>query len=84
MRPNDLTPDDARTGGRPAQSKGSKPAAGRAVRGADRQQLRRLERAGGWTRRERLRVLWFRLRLTVQEMNYAQRRLTELRTRWPE
>jgi hypothetical protein len=39
---------------------------------------RRWERTGGWTRRERLRVLWYRLRLTVQEMNYATRRLVEL------
>jgi hypothetical protein len=36
-----------------------------------------------WTGRERLRMLWYRLRLTVSEMNYAARRLTELRTRLP-
>lgn len=46
-------------------------------------QLRHLEKAGGWTRRERLRFLWYRLRLTVQEMNYANRRLLELQMRLP-
>jgi hypothetical protein len=46
-------------------------------------QLRYLEKTGGWTRRERLRIAWYRLRLTVQEMNYATRRLTELQTRLP-
>jgi hypothetical protein len=42
-----------------------------------------LEKTGGWTRRERLRILWYRLRLTVQEMNYSARRLVELQTRLP-
>jgi hypothetical protein len=46
-------------------------------------QLRRLEKTGGWTRHERLRMAWYRLRLTVQEMNYATRRLVELQTRLP-
>ena len=36
-----------------------------------------------WTCRERLRLLWYRLRLTVREMNYATRRLVELQTRLP-
>jgi hypothetical protein len=31
----------------------------------------------------RLRLSWYRLRLTVQEMNYAARRLYELNTRLP-
>ena len=34
-----------------------------------------------WTGRERLRCLWYRLRLTVQEMNYAARRIVELQMR---
>ena len=53
-------------------------------------QLRRLEKTGGWTGHERLRIAWYRLRiawyrlrLTVQEMNYATRRLVELQTRLP-
>jgi hypothetical protein len=50
---------------------------------ADQVQMRHLEKTGGWTRRERLRVLWYRLRLTVQEMNYATRRMTELQTGMP-
>ena len=48
---------------------------------ADLAQVRHLERLGGWTRQERLRFLWYRLRLTVQEMNYASRRLVELQMR---
>ena len=45
-------------------------------------QLRDLEKMGGWSRAERLRFLWYRLRLTVAEMNYATRRLAELRAPW--
>jgi uncharacterized protein YpbB len=48
---------------------------------ADLAQVRHLERMGGWTRQERLRFLWYRLRLTVQEMNHASRRLVELQMR---
>jgi hypothetical protein len=36
-----------------------------------------------WTYRERIRFVWYRLRLTVREMNYATRRLVELQTRLP-
>ena len=50
---------------------------------SDRLQLRRLEKTGGWTRQERMRTRWYRLRLTIQEMNCATRRLTELQTRLP-
>jgi hypothetical protein len=28
-----------------------------------------------------MRLLWYRLRLTIQEMNYATRRLAELQSR---
>jgi hypothetical protein len=55
-----------------------------AVGTADQARMRHLERTGGWTRHERLRILWYRLRLTVQEMNYATRRMTELQTRLPD
>ena len=41
------------------------------------------EKLVSWTRRERLRFLWYRLRLTVREMNYATRRLVELQMRLP-
>jgi hypothetical protein len=46
-------------------------------------QKRQLEKSVSWTGRERLRCLWYRLRLTVQEMNYATRRLVELQSRLP-
>jgi hypothetical protein len=40
-----------------------------------------------WTGRERLRFLWYRLRLTLSEMNYASRRMVELQMalppKWP-
>jgi hypothetical protein len=51
---------------------------------AGKAQLRHLEKTGGWTRYERLRIGRYRLRLTVQEMNYATRRLTELQAGLPE
>ena len=31
-----------------------------------------------WTGSERLRIGWYQLRLAVQEMNYASRRLVEV------
>jgi hypothetical protein len=45
--------------------------------------MRQLEKTGAWTRGERLRAWWYRLRFTVQEINYASRRLFELQTRLP-
>jgi hypothetical protein len=44
--------------------------------------LTRLEKAVSWTGRERLRCLWYRLRLTVAEMNYATRRMVEQALPW--
>lgn len=35
-----------------------------------------------WTRHERLRFLWYRLRLTISEMNHATQRLFELQAPW--
>jgi hypothetical protein len=35
------------------------------------EQVRRAEELISWTRRERIRFLWYRLRMTMQEMNYA-------------
>jgi hypothetical protein len=46
-------------------------------------QVQRAEGLVSWTRGERLRLLWYRLRLTVSEMNHATRRLLELQTRLP-
>jgi hypothetical protein len=45
-------------------------------------QLRQLNKMGPWTRRERLRFLWYWLRLAVAEMNYATRRMVELQAPW--
>ena len=47
------------------------------------QQAQHADKLVTWTCRERLRFLWYRLRLTVREMNYATRRLVELQTRLP-
>jgi hypothetical protein len=43
---------------------------------------RQLEKSISWSGRERLRCLWYRLRLTVAEMNYATRRMAELQAPW--
>jgi hypothetical protein len=40
-----------------------------------------LEKTVSWSTRERLRCLWYRLRLTVAEMNYATRRAVEVQAR---
>jgi hypothetical protein len=49
----------------------------------NRARVRHLAKTGGWTRRERLLLMWYRLRLVVQEMNYASRRMVELQMRSP-
>jgi hypothetical protein len=46
-------------------------------------QVQRVEELVSWTGRERLRFLWYRLRLTVSDMNYSVRRMTQLRVRLP-
>ena len=43
----------------------------------------RAEELVSWTGRERLRFVWYRLRLAVSEMNYATRRMLEQRMRLP-
>jgi len=40
---------------------------------------RQLEKSVSWSGRERLRFLWYRLRLTVAEMNYASWRIADPR-----
>lgn len=42
------------------------------------QQVQRAEDLVSWTCRERIRFLWYRLRLTVREMNYATGQMIEL------
>ena len=49
---------------------------------ADLVPKRQLEKSVSWSGRERLRCLWYRLRLTVAEMNYATRRTVELQAPW--
>jgi hypothetical protein len=49
---------------------------------ADLVRRRQLEKSVSWSGRERLRCLWYRLRLTVAEMNYATRRTVELQAPW--
>jgi hypothetical protein len=46
---------------------------------ADLVHKRQLEKLVSWSGRERLRFLWYRLRLTVAEMNYAAGRMADLR-----
>jgi hypothetical protein len=49
---------------------------------ADPTHRRHLEKTVTWTGREWLRCLWYRLRLTVAEMNYATRRTVEIQAPW--
>ena len=49
---------------------------------ADPADRRQLEKTVSWTGPERLRCLWYRLRLTVAEMNYATRRVVESQAPW--
>ena len=49
---------------------------------ADLIHRRHLEKTVSWTGPERLRCLWYRLRLTVAEMNYATRRTVEVQAPW--
>jgi hypothetical protein len=50
---------------------------------AERAKTRELEQSVSWTGRERLRCVWYLFRLTIQEMNYATRRMVELQMRLP-
>ena len=43
---------------------------------------RQLEKSVSWSGRERFRLLWYRLRLAVAEMNDATRRMVELQAPW--
>jgi len=56
--------------------------ASRARGPADPVHKRQLEKSVSWSGRERLRCLWYRLRLTVAEMNYATRRVVEVQAPW--
>ena len=41
-----------------------------------------LEKSVSWSGREWLRCLWYRLRLELADINYANRRLIELQIPW--
>ena len=69
-------PHEGLPGRRPAAT--ASPAPG----SADLVHRRQLEKSVSWSGRERLRCLWYRLRLTVAEMNYATRRIVELQAPW--
>ena len=49
---------------------------------ADLIDTHQLEKTISWTGPERLRCLWYRLRLTVAEMNYATQRVVEIQAPW--
>jgi hypothetical protein len=65
---------------RPATGAAAEPGPARGP--ADLIHRRHLEKMVSWTGRERLRCLWYRLRLTVAEMNYATRRTVEIQAPW--
>jgi hypothetical protein len=80
MPRNPPTPDE-HPDGRPA-APGMAAMASPAPGPADLVHRRQLEKSVTWSRRERLRCLWYRLRLTIAEMNYATRRIVELQAPW--
>jgi hypothetical protein len=77
MSRNPPTPDNERPGRptAPDMAASASPAAG----SADLVHKRQLEKSVSWSGRERLRCLWYRLRLTVAEMNYATQRIADPR-----
>jgi len=77
MHPAQHSPNPAR---RPET--GAPAMTGPAPGSADLIRRRHLEKMVAWTGPERLRCLWYRLRLTVAEMNYATRRTVEIQAPW--
>jgi hypothetical protein len=72
--------DQQRPGDLPAP--GTEAMASPAPGPADSIHRRQLEKSVSWSGRERLRCLWYRLRLTIAEMNYATRRTVEVQAPW--
>jgi hypothetical protein len=70
QNPSDLTAPDMAAMASPAPSP------------ADLIHRRQLEKSVSWSGHERLRYLWYRLRLTIAEMNYATRLMVELQAPW--
>jgi hypothetical protein len=77
---NHSTPDNEHPGGLPAPGMAAMASSGPSS--ADLVHRRQLEKSVSWSGRERVRGLWYRLRLTVAEMNYATRRMVELQAPW--
>jgi hypothetical protein len=80
MPRNHLTPDHQPPGPLPAPDTAATTSS--APSSADVVHKRQLEKSVSWSGRERLRCLWYRLRLTVAEMNYATRLMVELQAPW--
>jgi hypothetical protein len=80
MHRNYPAPENDHPGQRPAPAVGA--GTGPAPRRAEPIRRRQLEKSVSLTGRERLRYLWYRLRLTIAEMNYATRRMVELQAPW--
>src|SRR5215469_17358873 len=77
---NPPTPDHQRPGRLPAP--GAAAMASPAQDSADLLHRRQLEKSVSWSGRERLRCLWYRLRLELADLNYASKRLVELQIPW--
>ena len=79
MLQNPHTPDQQRLGRlrAPNIAASTSPAPG-----PDLVNRRQLEKSVSWSGRERLRCMWYRLRLAVAEINYANRRMIELQMPW--
>jgi hypothetical protein len=80
MHPAQHSPNRHDPGRRPDTGATAEPSP--APGSADLVHRRHLEKTVSWTGRERLRCLWYRLRLTVAEMNYATRRTVEIQAPW--
>ena len=80
MTQNHPTPDHPRPGHPPGPDMATP--ASQAPGSADRVNKHQLEKSVSWSGRERLRYLWYRLRLTVAEINYANRRIVEIQAPW--
>jgi hypothetical protein len=77
MHRNRPTPDNERPGHLPGPDMAATPSSAPGSAGLARR--RQLEKSVSWSGRERLWCLWYRLRLTVAEMNYATRRIADPR-----
>ena len=71
-------PDHQGQGSLPAPIKASAASPGP----GDRVHKRQLEKSISWSGLERLRCLWYRLRLTHADIDYASRRIFELQAPW--